>query len=154
MWETWPPAALQETLLPWVMLARTPPGEQGSMDRNPAHGWINLTVVRSNERGKSVDNCGDIRKKNGVSDWDKRNKGRKELESEWPTVVIYSGETSLHLKKFVSSPCVRKVRDKERKKVSRKKKKPNNQMDKEMAGNGTGLAHSHWANRQPDSLTE
>lgn len=51
MRESWPPVGLQETLLPLVMLASIPPREHRSMNRNPAHGWINLTVVRSNEKG-------------------------------------------------------------------------------------------------------
>lgn len=98
MWETCCPAVLQETLLPWVMLASIPARKHRSMNRNPAHGWINLTVVRSNERGKSVDNSGDINRRKKIrtffflslSDWEKRNKGWREWETEWNWLLLSS----------------------------------------------------------------
>lgn len=34
-----------------------------TMNVNPAHEWMNLTVARSYERGKSLDSSGDMKKK-------------------------------------------------------------------------------------------
>lgn len=148
MWETCHPAALQETLLPWVMLASIPPRKHRSMNRNPAHGWINLTAVRSDERGELVDNSGDIKgmKKTrnfffSLSDWEKRGQRMGGMRN-WMklTVVVYSGKTLLHLKKFGPLHVWEKARDKKWKNASQK---ANNEVDLEMAGTGTGLADSH-----------
>ncbi len=75
------------------------------------------------KEGESVDNSGDMKKNEGKIfsvkvTGGKRNKGRKEWESERLTVVLYSGETSLHLKKFVPLWVWEKARDKGGKKES------------------------------------
>ena len=81
-----------------------PPTEHGSMNRNPAHGRINLTVVWSNEREghqRITWRRGEDFFKSAERLGKRRTKGGRERESEWVTVVVYSGETSLHLKTFV-----------------------------------------------------
>lgn len=115
MWETCRPAVLQETLLPWVMLASIPARKHRSMNRNPAHGWINLTVVRSDERGKSVDNSGDINRKKktrtlflSLSDWEKRNKGWREWETEWNWLLLSIQARHLPPQEIWPFACVRK----------------------------------------------
>lgn len=132
----------------------TPMGSQHTTDRAREHEQksvrINLNcAVSGEESGESEDNRGDVKKRKSLSaEWlerrrrrrRKRHKGTKEWESEWPSVVIYSSETSLH-RKFVSLCVWEKVRDKERKKESQGR---NNQTDKEKkAGTGTGLAQPH-----------